>query len=116
MHELGVVFKVIDICENVANENSISSISGVTLEIGEVSGIVNSYLEDAFKWAIKKSSIMKNAALTIETIPGITLCTNCNNTYSTVTYAKICPHCGSDKTYLTSGNEFAVKEITVDEA
>ena len=28
-------------------------------------------------------------------------------------HAKICPHCGSDKTFLIRGNEVMIKEIEV---
>lgn len=36
---------------------------------------------------------------------------DCNRTYSTMKYKKICPHCGSGTTYLKTGNEFNIKEI-----
>ena len=39
------------------------------------------------------------------------LCTDCGEEYSTVKYAKICPRCGSERTYLLHGNEYAIKEI-----
>ena len=41
----------------------------------------------------------------------MTYCEDCGKTYPTVQYAKICPHCGSDKTYLVTGNEVSIKEI-----
>ena len=38
MHELGVVFHIIDDLKAVASDNDVSSISKVTIELGEVSG------------------------------------------------------------------------------
>lgn len=113
MHELSVVFKVIDIVEKVASENEATNISSVTLQIGEVSGIVHSYLYDCWKWAIKKSDLLQEAELIIETIPAKTYCEDCGGTYETVKYAKICPYCQSEHTYLIQGNEFEIKEIAV---
>ncbi len=51
MHELGIVFHVIKSVEQIAKENQVSLVSAVTLEIGEVSGIVPSYLTDCWRWA-----------------------------------------------------------------
>ena len=41
----------------------------------------------------------------------MTFCEDCKQTYPTVKYAKICPHCKSEHTYLVSGNEYNIKEI-----
>lgn len=111
MHELGIVFQIIKTVEGVAKENSLSSIQAVTIELGEVSGVVQSQLSDCWKWASKRSDILNGASLEIEEIPAVTFCDNCQNTYETVTYAKVCPHCGSEQTYLLSGNEMNVKDI-----
>ena len=39
------------------------------------------------------------------------LCEDCGKTYETVKYAKICPYCKSENTYLIQGNEVQIKEI-----
>lgn len=113
MHELGVVFYVIRDVKKVAEENAVEKVESVTLEIGEVSGVVHHLLEDCWKWAVKKEPIMESAQLLIEEIPAVTHCEACGADYETVKYAKICPHCGSDRTYLIQGNEFNIKEIGV---
>ena len=46
MHELGVVFHVIESVENIGKENQLTKVASVTLEVGEVSGVVPSYLTD----------------------------------------------------------------------
>ena len=40
MHELGVVFQAIKIVEEVAKENNLTEIESVTVEIGEVSTVI----------------------------------------------------------------------------
>ena len=40
MHELGIVFHMIKTVERIAEENVLTSVSSVTLELGEVSGVV----------------------------------------------------------------------------
>ena len=40
MHELGIVFHIIKTVERVGTENKLTMVSTVTLELGEVSGVV----------------------------------------------------------------------------
>jgi hydrogenase nickel incorporation protein HypA/HybF len=113
MHELGVVFYVIDEIEKVAKENKVKSVNSVTLEIGEVSTVIPSYLMDCWKWAIAKHELLTDCELIIEKIDAVTFCEDCQQTYSTVDHGKICPYCGSENTYLLKGSEFNIKEIEV---
>ncbi len=113
MHELGVVFHVIKSVEEIAAENHVTEVQSVTLKLGEVSTVIPYYLTDCWNWAVKKHEVMKNAELKIETIPAITFCEDCQSEFGTVENGKICPHCGSENTYLLQGNEFLIKEIQV---
>lgn len=114
MHELGVVFHIAKSVEKIAAENEAERISSVTLEIGEVSTIIPEYLTDAWNWNCKKTPLLADCELKIEVIPAVTFCEDCENTYPTVPQGKICPHCGSEHTYLVTGNEVNIKEITVE--
>lgn len=111
MHELGIVFHVIKTVEEVAQEQKLSKVSKVVLEVGEVSTVIPEYLEDCWKWACKRSELMKESELVHEKIEAITYCENCKKTYETVKYAKVCPYCNSENTYLIQGNEVQIKEI-----
>ena len=46
MHELSIVTYVIKQVDEIAKENKLTYIQSVTLEFGEVSGIVKEYLRD----------------------------------------------------------------------
>ena len=48
MHELGIVFHIIRTVEDVAKQNDVTCIRRVTLQLGEVSGVVESYLQDCW--------------------------------------------------------------------
>ena len=111
MHELGIVFHIIDSIEKIGKENQLCAVSNVTLEIGEVSGVIDTYLKDCWRWAADKSELMKGSELVIEQIPAVTVCEDCSRTYSTVEYGRTCPFCGSGRTYLVTGNECNIKEI-----
>ena len=113
MHELGIVFHIAKKVESIAVENHVNHVAKVVLEIGEVSTVVPSYLEDCWKWKCTKSEILKDCALEIEMIPAVTFCEDCENTYGTVEHGKTCPYCGSEHTYLVQGSSaptnFAVR-------
>ena len=63
MHELGVVFHIIDSLEEVAKENDVTQIQSVTIEIGEVSTVIPHYLTDCWEWAIKKKPMLTGCAM-----------------------------------------------------
>ena len=113
MHELGLVNYVVKEVSKVAEENKVSRIKSVTLEFGEVSGIVVSYLYDYWNWYTKKYPVFEGSELKCEEIPAVTWCDNCKVTYSTITYGKTCPHCGSGNTWLLRGNEMRIKQVEV---
>lgn len=112
MHELGVVFHVVKMVKEVASENNLTEIQSVTLELGEVSTVIESYLQSCWNWTVKKEEgIMHDVRLNVEILKALTHCDGCGKDYETVENGKICPYCGSDKTYLIQGNEFNIKEI-----
>ena len=115
MHELGLVNYVVKQVTKIAEENKVKKIASVTLEFGEVSGIVTSYLYDYWNWYTKKFPLFDGAKLLCETIPAITWCDSCKTTYPTVQYGKTCPHCGSGNTWLQQGNEMNIKQIEVED-
>ena len=67
MHELGLVNYVVKQVTRIAEENQVSKICSVTLEFGEVSGIVTSYLYDYWNWYTKKFPLFEGAKLLCET-------------------------------------------------
>lgn len=115
MHELGVVFHMIDTLKEIADSNQVEQISKVTVELGEVSTVIPSYLTSCWNWAVKKEPLLVGAELAIEPIEAINYCEDCRLEYRAMDHGKICPRCGSEKTYLLQGNEFMIKEIEVPE-
>ena len=113
MHELGLVNYTVKEVSKVAEANNVKKIKSVTLEFGEVSGIVTEYLYDYWNWYSKKYPMFEGSTLYCEEIPAVTWCDDCKITYSTVTYGKKCPHCGSGRTWLIRGNEMRIKSVEV---
>ena len=115
MHELGIVYHIIDTLEQVAKENELAHIDSVTMEVGEVSAVIPDYLTDCWAWAAGKNELLRGCRMEVETLPAVTHCDGCGEDYPTVAHGRICPHCGSERTWLVKGNEINIKEISVSE-
>lgn len=114
MHELGIVMKVVEEAEQAAKENQVQRVLRLTMEVGEVSSIVPDLFKDCFEWAKRRTEYLKDATLELILIQAISYCTDCRKTYETTKYAKVCPHCGSENTYLVTGNEITIKGMEVE--
>ena len=71
MHELGVTFHIMDHLEKVAEENKVTHIRKVTLELGEVSTVIESYLQNCWTWAAQKRPLFNESELVVETLPAV---------------------------------------------
>ena len=96
MHELGIVFHVIKTVERVGAENDLTRVASVTLELGEVCGAIPRELVSCWDWAVQKSDLLRGG---------------CGVDYPTVAHGRVCPHCGSEDTWLLRGSEISIKEI-----
>ena len=115
MHELSIVLHVAKTLEELAEENNLVKISSVTLQVGEVSGIMTDYFADCWRYFRGKHPLLAESELQLETTPAVTFCEDCRQEYETVRYGRTCPYCGSGNTYLVTGNECVIKEIEAEE-
>jgi len=111
MHEMGIILNLAKTLDETAEEENIIEIGKVTLQVGEVSGIVTDYFVDCWNYFKRRHEVLKNSELVLETIPAVTYCSSCEKTYETVKYGKECPYCHSGETWLIRGNECVIKEI-----
>ncbi|MBQ1447723.1 MAG: hydrogenase maturation nickel metallochaperone HypA [Erysipelotrichaceae bacterium] len=116
MHEMGIVVHLTKTLDELAKEKHITRIGSVTLQVGEVSGIINDLFVDAWDYFRKKHPVLNDAELRIEPIKAVTHCDGCGRDYETVKYGRICPYCSSKETWLIEGNECIIKEIEAETA
>ncbi len=115
MHEMGIILHLAKTLEETAEQEKIKKITRVALEVGEVSGIMTDYFEECWNYFRKKHPVLETAELELITLPAVTWCDSCKQTYPTVEFGRTCPHCGSGETWLLKGNECIIKEIEVEE-
>ena len=70
MHELGVLHQVVKTVGRIAEENRITAIRHITLEVGASSGFVPQYMTRLFPVAADSCAVLEKAELRIETVPG----------------------------------------------
>jgi hydrogenase nickel incorporation protein HypA/HybF len=114
MHELSIAQSILSIAENAVPENSNAVVTGIGLQIGQLSGIEISSLEFAFS-VIKADTILQNAELNIEIIKGEAECNECKTIFHLCNYGKCCPTCKSYSMKILKGREMRVLNIVTDE-
>jgi len=114
MHEIGVVRSVIRTVEDFAKENNISEVTGIVLDVGELSLVVPKYIDEIYKITVQ-GSILEKAELTMNVIPGMAECEECDEIFNVIEHEGYCPKCGSFEKTILSGKDFTIKEIHVPE-
>ena len=115
MHELGIVTHVAKTLSELAEESHLKKIGSVTLQVGEVSGILTDYFIDCWNYFKPRYPVLAEAEMKLEITKAVTFCEDCHQEYETVKYGRICPYCQSENTYLVTGNECVIKEIEAEE-
>ena len=110
MHELSLTQSVVEICEQNAGGRRVLS---VTLELGELSGIVPDSVEFCFE-ACTKGTLLEGAQLIITRVAPKGLCRECGNEFPVSAYYDSCPNCGGFTVELMRGEEMRVKELEVE--
>ena len=110
MHEVGVLFEVVKTVENIARENGLTKIDTVVLQIGELSSMIPRYIEACYPAAVE-GTLLQDAKLKIEILPGNGICKECNKVFNLIENKNKCPYCGSKHWELLCGKEFMIKEI-----
>lgn len=110
MHELGIVYEVIKVVDQVVKENQLTRVEKIVLEIGQLSQAIPRFIQECFPAAVDQTAY-EDAELEIISIEAIGECHNCRTEYNIITHHKICPTCQSDSFKLIQGQEFSIKEI-----
>jgi hydrogenase nickel incorporation protein HypA/HybF len=94
-------------------ESQNSSITSLTLQVGELGSAVPEYLASAWSEAVS-GTLLAGAELSIERVPAIARCRDCGAEFGFRETRGICPDCGGKNVTLLSGREFFIKEIAVE--
>jgi len=116
VHELSVVKSMVETVEKHAELNGVSRVREISLEIGELTYIVEDLLLKTYYY-FRKGTICEDASISIEWQPGIVRCTDCSMIFTVGqrdVLKFICPNCGNNIINVVSGNDFIINSITAD--
>ena len=110
MHELGLTDALLRTVRGIAEKEELTKVESITLEIGELSGVVPRYMEDCWQ-AVIDGTEYADTKLIIETVPGIASCMDCDEEFRIDVNNFRCPFCGSHNLTPVSGRDMLLKEI-----
>lgn len=110
MHELGIMYHVVEQVLRVIETNQLSEVEAIVLQVGEFSSVVPRYLHACFPPAVD-GTVLENTKLEIETLTANGICKACKKVYPLMQHSKVCPECQSKDYEMISGTEFYLKEI-----
>lgn len=111
MHELAITRNIVAIVTEAAQGRKVRR---VTLEVGELSGVMTDSIAFCFD-AVAQGTVLEKAELDIQVIPGRARCSACGAEFATATLYAPCP-CGSHRREQLQGEELNVKTMELEEA
>ncbi|NLY87867.1 MAG: hydrogenase maturation nickel metallochaperone HypA [Clostridiales bacterium] len=110
MHELGILYHVVDQVLNIVEENQLETVEAIVLQVGELSTVVPRYLYSCYP-ATVVGTMLEDTKLEVEILPANALCHNCGKVFNALSNHGTCPFCSAKDHELLSGREFMIKEI-----
>lgn len=114
MHEIGVLYKMLEQVEAVAQANNVTKVKSIEIELGELSGMLPVFFEQYYGPATENKELFKGSELIIKSIPGEGLCLDCQTLYNIMRFEGQCPKCKSRNKKVLGGKDFVVKNILVE--
>ena len=115
MHELSIISNIFTILETLAEENRLTTITRVRLQIGELQHIVPEMLDFAFE-TVAKGTKAEGASLEIEMVPIRMQCRTCHFEFMVAEHTYICPKCSGTSLDTLQGTEIILESIEGEQA
>ena len=111
MHEVGIISSMLRTIEEVMEQENLTKVEKIVLQVGELSGVLPHYMESCFPAAVYKTRF-QDTKLELDIVPGIARCLCCGEEFNGLKYDLTCPGCGNrDQFDRLSGDELIIKEI-----
>ena len=111
MHEVGVISAILKKIEKVMDDEDLSIVDTVVLEVGELSGVVPHFMEECWPAATYHTRF-EETKLEMNVIKGQVKCDTCGEEFNAYECDLKCPKCGEDRKHTPlTGRELIIKEI-----
>ena len=113
MHEMSVTKSLLDLILDEATKAGASKISEVNIVLGEMTGIIDYYVQANFE-ILSQDTLAEGATVSFRNIPRQVRCRQCGHTFQPSEFEWNCPECQSMELEITGGNELYVESIEVE--
>ena len=110
MHELGLCDALVRMVRKIVAEEDVTTVSKITLEVGDLSGVLPKYMLDCWE-AVIDGTEFAETKLVIEEIPGVARCLECGAEFHSNAEILRCPVCSGNKLMPIDGRDMTLKEI-----
>lgn len=110
MHELGLCDALLRMLRKIVQDEELTAVSRITLEIGELSGVLPHFMIDCWQ-AVIDGTEFQDTEMVIESIPGTARCLDCEAEFRVDVNKLRCPFCRGDKLMPLTGNDMTLKEV-----
>jgi hydrogenase nickel incorporation protein HypA/HybF len=114
MHEFSLANEVIKLALYEAKKNTALSVSEITIEVGNMSGVEVDAFESALGM-LSEGSILEKTSINIVRIKGKGICLACKQEFDMDKRMDTCPECHSYPSEIRGGNEFRVVSLLIEE-
>ena len=107
MHEVTMLYQLAENTEKTAEENNISSVRTINLEVGELSGVLPDIFTEYFDYVVHSDSYprLSKSVLNIHMVAGEGLCNDCQSLYNVMLNDGVCPVCKSRSKQVLGGTD-----------
>ena len=114
MHELSIANQLVTVAQEEAQKLGAHRVNVVTLQLGELSGVVREALEFAWEF-VTEATMLEGAKLVIEPIDVLVHCSACGRDSSPPDPRRLrCVHCDEPTPELLRGRELTIRSIDYD--
>lgn len=110
MHELGIMYHIVERVLKIVEDNELTQVDAIVLQVGEVSSVIPRYLYACFPAAVD-GTLLESTKLEVEVLMANGICKSCGKVYTLEEHSRKCPYCSGTEYEMISGGEFYLKEI-----
>ncbi len=115
MHEMGIAMEIVDIAKaSIPPDMQGARVQRVNLQVGRLSAIVPDSLRFCFDLVVKDTPL-EGAELSIEEVPVVARCKDCQNEWTVTGPVFTCTACQSGAIDMLSGRELDIKSIEIED-
>ncbi len=113
MHELTLLYGVVDKVGKVVKDNGLDHVDAIVIEVGEATSVIPEFLQDGYEVISDDYDFLRGSELIIERITAVGRCRQCGTEFPIVANKGICPECGSFDKDIIDGMDFFIREVRI---